>query len=117
MKFSRQITNHAHIRTTPGRVECETFVFAGHTIPQVAIDDEMWVPVVGAVVIEIGFALLVFRRGHGRSHGRGTVMHPIDHVATVPGMVTTFPGSLVGPISDICLRFGWAILIGKRCSH
>ena len=44
-------------------------------------------------------------------------MHPIDHVATVPGMVATFPGSLVGASSDVCLGFGWAILIRKRSRY
>ena len=77
----------------------------------------MWVTVVGSVVVEIGFTVLIFRRGHRWRCSCGTVVDPVDHVATVPGVVTTFPGSFKWGLTVIAFPFTELILVGKRSRH
>ena len=95
VELALEVADHADVRPSPGRVESEALVFAGKPIAQVVVDDEMRVTVVGPVVVEEGFPIGVFRRGHGRRRRRRAIVDPVDHVATVPGVVTTFPSPLM----------------------
>ena len=117
MKPALQVADHSDIGSTPGRVECEALVFAGKPIAQVVVDDEMRVTVVGPIVVKEGFSIGVFRRGHGRCRRRRTVVDPVDHVPTVPGVVTTFPSPFKWGLTVIAFPLTGLILIGERSRH
>ena len=77
----------------------------------------MRVTVIGAVVVEKGFAIGVFRRSHGRRRSRRAIVDPVDHVAAMPGVETTFPSPFKWGLTVIAFPFTGLILIGERSRH
>ena len=93
MKLPVQVTNDRAVRTVRWIIVGHAFVLTWDTVKHVGINVDVRVLVVREVVVEIGFAIGEFGGGHplaGFLRNR-TVVNPVDHVCTLPRVVTAHP--------------------------
>ena len=89
MKFSIQIADKGAVRSIGWILECQPHILTRLAVGQIVVDIEMRILVVGKVIVDIGFAIHEFSGGRPfcMSGGYGSVMHPVDHITALKGMI------------------------------
>lgn len=91
VELTVQAANDSAVGTVRGVIVGHPFVLTGPAIEQVVIDKNVWILVVGKVVVKVRFAIGILGSRHpcGSFFGDRAVMNPVDHVFALPGVVTT----------------------------
>ena len=91
MELALEVADYGAVRAMGRIVQGDAHVLARLAVGQVLVDEEVRVLVVGEVVVDEGFSVHLLGRGHpaGESGGYASVVHPVDHVLALPGMVPT----------------------------
>ena len=74
-------------------MQCNPHILSRFPIGEVFVNEKMRILVIGEIIInKCGFSDL-FRGGNpsGKTRRHTPVMNPVDHISTLPGMVTTKP--------------------------
>ena len=84
------ISNNGTVRTMGRIIQGDAHVLSGFAVGEVLVDEQVRVLVIGEVIVDKGFPIDLLGRRHpaGKSRGDASVVHPVDHVLALPGMVT-----------------------------
>ena len=91
VELTSQIPNDRAIRTVEGSFEGNSQILARHSVREVLVNIHVGVLVVWKIIIQIGFPIdeLGGRHPSRPLVADRSVVHPMDHVAALPGMVAT----------------------------